>query len=109
MSHALVWFRRDLRLEDNPSWAAATLDHDRVTALFVLDDRLLATAGEHRLAVLRGSLVALDQALAERGGRLRIESGDPSQVVPRVAEEVGAAALYHHEDVTEFGRQRDAD
>ena len=109
MSHALVWFRRDLRLEDNPSWAAATLDHDRVTALFVLDDRLLATAGEHRLAVLRGSLVALDQALAERGGRLRIEPGDPSQVVPRVAEEVGAAALYHHEDVTEFGRQRDAD
>ena len=23
-THALVWFRRDLRLNDNPAWAAAT-------------------------------------------------------------------------------------
>ena len=30
---ALVWFRRDLRLDDNPAWAAATAAHQRVTAL----------------------------------------------------------------------------
>ena len=30
MSTAIVWFRRDLRLEDNPAWAAATEAHDEV-------------------------------------------------------------------------------
>ena len=39
MSHAVMWFRRDLRLEDNPAWAAAC-DSDSVTALYVLDPRL---------------------------------------------------------------------
>jgi deoxyribodipyrimidine photo-lyase len=34
---SIVWFRRDLRLEDNPAWSAATATADRVLALFVLD------------------------------------------------------------------------
>ena len=33
----LVWFRRDLRLDDNPAWARATSDHDNVVALYVVD------------------------------------------------------------------------
>lgn len=33
----LLWFRRDLRLADDPAWAAATVDHERLTALYVLD------------------------------------------------------------------------
>ena len=36
MSHAVVWFRNDLRLHDNPAWGTATSDHDRITALFVM-------------------------------------------------------------------------
>ena len=40
----LVWFRRDLRLSDNPAWAAATASHRDVVALFVADPRLLAAA-----------------------------------------------------------------
>src|ERR1700734_1409811 len=40
-THALVWFRRDLRLHDNPAWASATASADRVTALYVLDPFLL--------------------------------------------------------------------
>lgn len=27
----MVWFRRDLRLDDNPAWARATAAHDQVT------------------------------------------------------------------------------
>jgi deoxyribodipyrimidine photo-lyase len=37
---AVVWFRRDLRLHDQPALTAA-LGHHRVVCLFVLDDRLL--------------------------------------------------------------------
>lgn len=40
-STALNWFRRDLRLHDNPAWAAAT-GYDQAVALVVLKPTLLA-------------------------------------------------------------------
>ena len=45
MSVGLVWFRSDLRLGDNPAWAAATSGHERVVALFVLDPVLWDGSG----------------------------------------------------------------
>ena len=60
---AVVWFRRDLRLDDNPAWAAATLDHDRVIALFVVDPALWDRSGNHRRIQLAAHLAALDVEL----------------------------------------------
>lgn len=108
MTNGLVWFRRDLRLDDNPVWARATRECDELTAVFVLDDRLLDRTGPHRMGVLMGSLVALDNALANLGGRLRIVSGRPERVVPGLAVDITVDAVFHHDDVTEFARRRDA-
>ena len=44
MSRAVVWFRRDLSLEDNHAWAAATTTHAEVIPVVGFDDRLLAAA-----------------------------------------------------------------
>ena len=41
----IAWFRRDLRLDDNPAWAAATAGHGRVLALYVIDPALLEYYG----------------------------------------------------------------
>ena len=66
----LVWFRRDLRLDDNPAWATATASCDVVVPLFVLDARLLDTAGPHRRRQLLANVAALDEELAATvGGR----------------------------------------
>ena len=35
MSLAIVWFRRDLRLADNPALAAALADHQRVLPVYL--------------------------------------------------------------------------
>jgi deoxyribodipyrimidine photo-lyase len=43
-----VWVRRDLRLDDNPAWVAAATTHRDIVDLFVLDPRLMATAGVQR-------------------------------------------------------------
>ena len=40
MTIGVVWFRRDLRLLDNPAWAAATRRHHRVVALYVVEPGL---------------------------------------------------------------------
>ena len=48
MTRAMVWFRRDLSLEDNLAWSKATVDHAEVLPVYVLDHRLLDAAGPYR-------------------------------------------------------------
>ena len=95
MTTSLLWYRRDLRLRDHPallSAASAVADDDRggVVPVFVVDPALWGPAGPSRRAYLSASLRALDDALSERGGRLVVRSGDPVEVIPRLAEEVSA-------------------
>jgi deoxyribodipyrimidine photo-lyase len=106
-TRAVVWFRRDLRLADNPAWAAATEAADRITALYVLDPVLLATAGPFRLTQLFSHLHALDQSLHALGGRLLVRTGDPVGVVPAVAAKRTAQTVFVNADVTPYARQRD--
>jgi deoxyribodipyrimidine photo-lyase len=103
-STAIVWFRRDLRLADNPALAEAAAGHDRVVALFVHDPALLGPAGANRTAFLQASLDALD---ADLDGLLVERAGDPAVTVPRLAEEVEAGAVYVAEDFGPYGRRRD--
>jgi len=106
-SHHLVWFRRDLRLGDNPAWAAAIRSADEATALFVLDPALFERAGSFRRAALVAHLEALDRDLRELGGRLRIETGSPVEVVPRTASDVGAIHVHWNSDTTPYAVSRD--
>ncbi|MGF1665336.1 MAG: deoxyribodipyrimidine photo-lyase, partial [Acidimicrobiia bacterium] len=106
MTEAIVWFRRDLRLNDNPAWAAATSDHDRVTALFVVDPRLWDRCSQPRVALLAEHLHRLDRSLQVRGGRLRIEQGDPAVVVPELANRLSAQVVANR-DHTPYALERD--
>lgn len=100
---AIHWFRRDLRLGDNPALHAAA-DAGDVVALYVLDPRLWDRAGAPRRAYLMRSLAALD---AQTGGRLLVRRGDPRTVLPAVARETGATAVHAAASFEPFGRRRD--
>ncbi len=102
---ALVWFRRDLRLGDNPAWAAATAAHDDVVALFVLDPRLWDTAGPHRGPQIAAHLRELDAQLQQAGGRLAVHHGDPVDIVVALAG--GMDAVYCNDDYTPYSQRRD--
>jgi deoxyribodipyrimidine photo-lyase len=101
---AVVWFRRDLRVHDQPTFLAAAAHARRVLALFVLDPALLDPAGGARRTVLYRCLRSLDDAL---GGRLLVVRGDPADVVPRVAGAVDAAQVHVAADFGPYGRARD--
>lgn len=106
MSAGLMWFRRDLRLEDNPAWNAATTENESVSALFVIDPALWDVCARPRIRLLAEHLRHLDRSLAERGGRLRVERGAPSEVVARVARDLGAR-VYANRDATSYAAARD--
>jgi deoxyribodipyrimidine photo-lyase len=104
---AVLWFRRDLRLADQPALLAAA-QTGPVTALFVLDDALLRPSGLPRITFLYRTLRALDADLRARGGRLVVRTGRPEVVVPAVARAAGAASVHVSADFGPYGAARDA-
>jgi deoxyribodipyrimidine photo-lyase len=100
------WFRRDLRLSDNPALVAASGDGETsVLTLFVVDPVLWEPAGSVRQAYLAASLRALD---AELDGRLHVRHGDPVTQVLDAARQAGARTVHVTGDTGPYGRRRDA-
>jgi len=103
MARSLLWFRRDLRIHDLPALGAAHAAGE-VVPVFVVDPALVAAAGAPRVAYLAAALAALNEQL---GGMLVVRVGDPRQVVPALAAEVQATAVFVSRDFTPYGRRRD--
>lgn len=92
---ALVWFRDDLRVADNPALSAAAATGRPVVCLFVLEeDAGLRSPGGAARWWLHHSLAALDGELRRRGGRLVLRRGPAPRVLDAVLRESGAAALF---------------
>lgn len=80
---AIVWFRQDLRITDNPALRAAAT-HGRILPVYILDDDaagLWSMGGASRWW-LHHSLHALNQLL---GGNLWVMRGDASTLLPTLA------------------------
>jgi deoxyribodipyrimidine photo-lyase len=106
-TRTIIWFRRDLRLGDNPALLAAAVDGAEVLPLFVIDPTFDG-AGGPRLAYLHDCLAALDQSLRDHGAPgLVVRRGAPTHVVPAIAEEVGADSVVVSRDYSPYGRARD--
>ncbi len=103
MTTAIMWFRRDLRLADNPALAACVHSADGVVPLFVVDPTLWRPAGAARRSSLAASLRALD----ERIGGLVVRTGDPREVLPAVASEADADEVFIAADFGPYGTRRD--
>jgi deoxyribodipyrimidine photo-lyase len=104
-----MWFRRDLRLRDNPALLEALrVGTEGVLPLFVLDPALWGPSGVPRRWYLTRSLAALDASLAELGGGLSLRSGDPVAEVLAAAREAGATQVHVAADFGPSGRRRDA-
>lgn len=84
---ALLWFRDDLRLSDNPALQAAT-DHGPLICLYILDTSAARRplGGAARWWLSR-SLKALSEAISAKGGELLILRGDPAEELPRIVRE----------------------
>jgi deoxyribodipyrimidine photo-lyase len=107
MSTAIVWFRKDLRLGDNPAWADATSRFDTVVAVFVVDPELWDRCAPARVALLASHLRALDHRLGQSGGRLLVERGDPVVVLEALSARYRAEEVVFNADVTPYAVRRD--
>ncbi len=93
---ALVWFRRDLRLADNPALAHAVGTYDRVVPVFVWAPTEAGDwppGGAHRW-YLHHSLKSLDAALRAKGSRLILRQSASLDALRGVLDETGAEAVF---------------
>jgi deoxyribodipyrimidine photo-lyase len=104
----LVWFRRDLRIDDNPALAAAA-ERGPVACCFVLDPRIFRGPGAAgvRVRFMLQGLTDLDGRLRSSGGGLHLRRGTSEREVVRLASELGAAAVHACADDEPFARRRD--
>ena len=98
---ALFWFRRDLRDEDNAGFTQALLAAKAVHTVFVFDTTILnelKNPFDRRVDFIWQSLVELEKALAQKGGGLQFEVGDPIKVIPALAKRLKVEAVFTNRD-----------
>jgi deoxyribodipyrimidine photo-lyase len=108
-STSIVWFRRDLRLEDHVALHRACETSERVVCAFVLDPQLLRgpTVGPPIVSFFFTALAALRADLRSRGGELALLEGDFASELRTLARRVGATALFYNLDYDPSVFERD--
>lgn len=98
MSRALVWFRRDLRLDDHPALRAALEAGHAPIPVYVLapDEEAPWAPGAASAAWLDRSLRALRASLRALGSDLVIRRGPSTESLLALAAETGAECVYWH-------------
>ena len=104
----IVWFRNDLRLDDNPALHAAIQRKRPVLAIFVLEtDNGLRALGAASRWWLHHSLERLGEALEKAGANLHFYEGAAGSIVPELVRTSGAGALLFNRRYGESGRKLD--
>jgi deoxyribodipyrimidine photo-lyase len=115
-STAVVWFRRDLRVHDNPTLAAAAEtaagtaengDSGRLLPVYCFDPREFGSrpyggpdsfeyekTGSHRARFLRESVADLREILRSRDSELVVRHGRPEKMLPELVDAVDAEAVH---------------
>ena len=109
----LVWFRRDLRADDQAALYRALTQCQQVHCAFVFDREILdpLPRADRRVAFLREAVEALHGALAalcsQPHGGLIVLHAVASEAIPALAQAVGAHAVFANHDDEPQALERD--
>ena len=108
---AIVWFRQDLRLADQPALTEACQRAQQLLPLYIEEDAPDGILGRGSASRwwLHHSLADLKHRLAEVGLPLIIRRGDPLKVLTELAVELSAGLVVWNRRYTPGGIARDAD
>jgi len=102
----ILWFRRDLRLDDHPMLAAAVATGRPLLPVFILDPETdaLGAAAKWRLGL---GIAAFAQALESLGSRLILRRGPALAVLVELAAQTGAAEVHWSRAYDAVAKTRD--
>ena len=112
LDRALVWLRRDLRIDDNAALHHALVAARHVFVCFVFDTAILdpLPRADRRVEFIRDSVVQIDAGLAALapGARLIVRHGDAVEELPKLAAQLGVQAVFASHDDDPYALRRDA-
>lgn len=97
---SLVWFRRDLRAFDHAALHHALAQSARVHCVFVFDTDILDALprADRRVEFIRESVAELDAELQKHGGGMIVRHARAAAAIPKLAQELGANAVFTNHD-----------
>lgn len=109
--HSVHWFRKGLRLHDNPALLAALQDCKEFYPIFILDPWFPKNMhiSVNRWRFLIESLKDLDETLQKLNSRLFVIRGRPVEVFPCLFKDWKVTQLTFEVDTEPYARQRDAE
>ncbi|MFC6877080.1 DASH family cryptochrome [Flavobacterium myungsuense] len=106
MKTAIVWFKTDLRLEDNETLVKAIAQSDQIIPLYCFDDSQFTTTsygfkktGSFRAQFLLESSQDLDNNLRQLGSGLIIVKGKPEVEIAKIAQQYKAFKVFAKREV----------
>uniref|UniRef100_A0A3Q2GL24 Cryptochrome-1 n=1 Tax=Cyprinodon variegatus TaxID=28743 RepID=A0A3Q2GL24_CYPVA len=108
--NTIHWFRKGLRLHDNPALRASIQRADTLRCIYILDPWFAGSSsvGINRWRFLLHCLEDLDASLRKLNSRLFVIRGQPTDVFPRLFKEWNITQLSYEYDSEPFGKDRDA-
>ena len=106
MKTSILWFKTDLRLEDNETLIKAIAQSEEIIPVYCFDDSHFETTkygfkktGSFRAQFLLESLQDLDKSLRQLGSGLLIVKGKPEIEIPRIVQEYKAQKVFAKREV----------
>ncbi|KAL6458963.1 hypothetical protein MHYP_G00324350 [Metynnis hypsauchen] len=108
--NSIHWFRKGLRLHDNPALQEAVRGAGTIRCVYFLDPWFAGSSnlGVNRWRFLLQCLDDLDSNLRKLNSRLFVIRGQPANVFPRLFKEWEISRLTFEYDSEPFGKERDA-
>ena len=111
LQHVIVWFRKDLRIQDNPALAEAAASGKPVLPVFIQapqEEGEWAPGGASRWWQ-HHALTSLDYKLREAGNHLIVHEGDSLEILKQIASDHDVTDVYWNRRYEPASLERDAD
>lgn len=104
----LLWFRNDLRVQDNEMLTRASERGEVIVPVFCFDPRYYTQTkfgtlktGLIRTRFIKESVDKLQEFFKTQNGNLIIKFGLPEEIIPRLAAKYQVDEVYHHREVAQ--------
>ena len=106
---ALFWHRRDLRIDDNKGLFEALKQNEIVHPIFIFDKSILDKLpnNDQRILFIYQEIESLKKSYQNLGSDLWVYYGEPSEIIPKIAEELNCSSVYFNNDYEPYALQRD--
>ena len=108
---AILWHRRDLRIEDNAGLYRALKSGVPVLPLFIFDREILddlEAKADARVEFIYDRVIGLQHAYANAGGAMLVYYGRPEEVWPEVLRSYPVKHVYTNRDYEPYAKGRDS-